>query len=176
MDNDFSPFVKLWESHISLARQIAEDNRVEDFQHQIVALALHRSGPPFAYGVNRRRHSRRNSVFLDSLHSESDLIRRCHGNLNGAKVLLYRFNNAVGSPFAGIAKNAKPCLLCCHFLREAGAKQVIYIDDDAAVQSIRGTDLPLLTERPDILTRLFVERMGNFKHRNFLASRHLRVG
>lgn len=160
-----------WTSHIQLARQIAEDSRPDDFRVQVVALAIHRAGHPFAYGVNKRRYSRGASVFLDSLHAEADLIKRAGDKIAGAKVLLYRFNKATKSPFAGQPLNAKPCLLCSHSLREAGVKSIVFVDDDNVIQQVKGSDLPLLIERPDVLTRMFVER--TIKSKTFSARLHL---
>src|ERR1044072_3721100 len=87
-----------WYDWIDLAKQLARDTRQPDFQHQVVALLISRKRP-VGYGINQRRHARGMSVFKDSLHAEADLVRRYGNALEGAKVYLYRFNTAAGSPF-----------------------------------------------------------------------------
>jgi len=155
-----------------LARQIAEDFRNDSMQHQIVALWL-KGSRVLGYGVNQRRHAKAMSYFNDSLHAEKDLLRRFGTRIRGAKIFLYRFNNAHGSPVANKPLCARPCHLCSHSLREAGVNRVVYITDDGVVESIRGHELALLTEDPSVLTRMFLERAGNGSHGKFIAEGYL---
>ena len=127
------------------------------------------------YGVNQRRHVRLMSYFHDSLHAEADLIRRYGEKLRGAKVFLYRFNNAPGSPVANKPLCARPCLLCGHILRAMGVGRVDFVDDGENIQELRGRDLPMLREDPATLTRMFLARMGDRHHGKFMAQDHLAI-
>lgn len=163
-----------WHDWVDLARQLAHDFKHPEFQHQIVALGV-RHGRAIGYGVNQQRHARGISVFKDSLHAEADLIRRCGDSLDGTKVYLYRFNNAENSPYTDKPMCARPCLLCSHLLKQTGVKQVIFCDHQGTVQSLKRSELSFLKEDPSVLTKLFVDRVGEM-HRNFLAERHLATG
>ena len=158
---------------LDVAKQLAEDFKDEALQHQVVALLVKRT-KLIGYGVNQLRYLRGWSYFDGSLHAEADLIRRQEEKIVGGKVLVYRFNNAPFSPLAGEALCAKPCQLCQHLLRNAGAGRVVWLSGHTGlVESRRGGDLPLLTGDPSALTRRFLEREGSNHHGKFHASDYL---
>lgn len=165
-------FAATWHSMVPLAAQLAEDFRDLDMQHQVVALHV-KGKRVLGYGVNQKRYANLFSYFYDSLHAEADLIRRYGDKIRGAKVFLYRFNNAPTSPFGNKPLCGKPCPLCSHVLRMAGINRVVWIDDAGEVQSMRGHEMPLLTEHPSVLTQLFLDRSGNEHHGKFFAESHL---
>lgn len=126
----------------------------EDFQHQIVALAI-ASGKPIAHGVNSKRHIRGKSTFLCSAHAEISLINKMGDRIRGCRVYVYRFNNS-SAPDARNPKNARPCLLCQHELRVAGVNRVVYLDDSGEVQFLKNKEMALLTASPAIITSMFL--------------------
>lgn len=166
-----SEISKTFFDFVEIAAQLASDFRDPTLQHQVVALWA--KDRVLGYGVNQRRHAKAMSYFYDSLHAEADLIRRFGDRLKGAKVFLYRFNNAPDSPFAGEPLCAKPCLLCSHLLNEIGINKVVYVKDDGLVESIKGSDLSQLKENPVVLTKMFLDRSGKEHHGKFYAQEYL---
>lgn len=172
MDAQLSTQSGAWRSLANLASQLAEDFKDETLQHQVIALYV-RGSHVMGYGVNQRRHAKLMSFFYDSLHAEGDLIRRFGNRLKGCKVFLYRFNNAPGSPHANQPLCAKPCLLCCHLLREVGIGKVVWITDEGRVESMKRSELPMLKENPVVLTRMFLDQAASRNHGKFIAQGHL---
>lgn len=131
-----------------------------------------RGGHCAGYGINQLRYARGSAYFLRSIHAEADLIRR-YGidRLKGAKIYLYRFNNAEHSPFGQKPMNARPCELCAHSLKEARVSRIVYINGDQ-VMSEKASDLQSLTARPDIITSVFLrkQRKDRKSHPKFRAT------
>jgi len=87
------------------------------------ALAL-RGGKPIAWAVNRfRNHPRVVDDWRDcSVHAEQSLIESC--DVSGAIVYVARVTNG------GNVAIAKPCRRCLRLLSKAGARRVVWTDDD----------------------------------------------
>lgn len=145
--------VKAWYEYIPLARDLAlEVVKPVPGLPRVVALRFE-NGRTTRFGVNQLRGSEV-SMFSGSLHAEYDLLRK-EGSLKGAKLLMYRFNTALGSPLRNQPLNARPCLLCGHMLREQGVRKVVFVNDNGEVCCAKSTEFPLLAVDPVSLTRHF---------------------
>lgn len=120
------------------------------------------------FGVNQRRYSRGSSVFRQSMHAEMDLIRKLGNRAAGAKIYLYRFNNADG-PESRCNKNGRPCMLCQHALKAAGVSRVVYVNDDGVVSTLKARDMVHLVGHPTEITRHFLDRYSGNHHGRFVA-------
>lgn len=118
--------------------------------------------------MNQRRYSRGSSVFRESMHAEMDLLRKLGTRASGAKIYLYRFNNADG-PDSRCNKNGRPCMLCQHALKSAGVSRVSYVNDDGVVSTLKARDMVCLVGHPTEITKHFLERFAGNHHGRFVA-------
>lgn len=122
-----------------------------------------RGGHIIQYGVNSTRYTREHSYFNCSLHAEMDLLRKCKFDLNGGKLLVYRFNSKHNDEHS---RTSKPCLLCSTMLKNAGIKKIFFVED-GQVQTCKTHQLPSLNENPVLLTRRVAAYHFNGKHSRF---------
>lgn len=126
------------------------------------------------YGINQLRYAKRFSYFEGSLHAEADLIRRHEEKVRGATVLVYRFNNAPKSDWAGQPLCGKPCPLCGHLLRQARVGRVWWFGHDGKPENLLGEGFSELTGDPVAITQRFVQQIkgnrdGKFQVKDYLA-------
>lgn len=143
----------------------------ENFQYQIVAFAI-ASGKPIAYGVNAKRYIRGMSTFSCSTHAEVALLKKMGKRIRGCRVYVYRFNNS-SAPDARTPKNARPCLLCQHELRDSGVSKVIYLNDNGETHVLKNKDMARLKGHPSNITALFMSRIGSSPGVKFLAANYV---
>lgn len=65
------------------------------------------------------------AYFGCSFHAEHDAIRKAQGNIEGAKMYVYRFGRSDGQ-----LRTSKPCPLCQQNIAIAKISSVIFIDVD----------------------------------------------
>lgn len=90
--------------------------------HKLGALAL-RGGAPIGWGVNRfRNHPRVVEDWADcSIHAEQALAESC--DIAGAVIYVARVKSS------GATGIAKPCRHCLRLLTEAGARRVVWTEN-----------------------------------------------
>jgi tRNA(Arg) A34 adenosine deaminase TadA len=103
------------------------------------------------------------------MHAEIDLLSKMEERARGSKIYIYRFNNTT-SPVARENKNAKPCPLCQHALKNAGVSRVIYIEDSGEVNTMKNRDMIGLVGEPSSITNFFLDRFGDAHHGKFIVN------
>lgn len=130
-----------------------------------------KAGKPIAFGVNKVRFVRNRSYFKCSCHAEMDLINKIGNRAKGAVLYLYRFNNTK-NPTAREAKNAKPCALCQHILKNAGVSKVYFVDDNQNMQILKNRDMVEIDGCPAYITSQFID--NEFGSVKFKVSKFLK--
>lgn len=131
-----------------------------------------RGGKPIAFGVNKRRHTKDGSVFFCSTHAEIDLMKKLGDKIKDCKIFVYRFNNT-NHATAREPKCGKPCPLCQHVLKKAGAKKVFYMNMDGEVEMMKNQDMISLIGSPCNITKYFLLRNGDESHGKFHAMNYV---
>jgi deoxycytidylate deaminase len=146
-----------YHNYSPIAEAIATEFRDNTLRNQVVALAI-KGGSIINFGVNKRRYSSNSSYFHDSMHAEIDLLKKLNtSKLQGIKFYIYRFNN-IQEQVVRANRNAKPCLLCQHILKNAGITKVFYIDDNNKLSILKNRDMIGLIGDPSHITHHFLKR------------------
>ena len=108
------------------------------------------------------------------MHAEIDLMVKLGEKARGTTFYVYRFNNTE-SLTAREVKNAKPCLMCQHVLKNAGISKVVYVNNDGNIEFMKNREMVGLVGDPSRITNRFLEREGNDHHGKFAIMKYVRT-
>lgn len=140
--------MSLYSSFTQLASNIAAKNIT--MRTQMVAILV-KGGNPIAFSSNSIRYKRGTSLFKRSVHAEAALIADYAHQLNGGKLLLYRFNR---NDKIRIPKTSAPCKYCAHVLAATKLSQIIFKEKDGSIASVRPYNFNVLSCNPSFLTTI----------------------